>query len=221
LSPGRPPRTLVQNLNRLTNLSTNHPASSRFIQSYGFTLGPAGNRTKIVEAQGLPQQRTLDYSYDALYRLRGESVTESLGLAYSKTFGYDPVGNRLTRTSTVASLSDQNFSFDTNNRLTTDTYDSNGNWLNSPGQTPNMYDIENRLTSAPAGGTWAAANTVSRGTSSCKRMAEVWPKTLSQPGRAEGTTWPLAPGTTTIWFSPPRATKMEAVPVERSNANAN
>ena len=81
-------------LNRLTNLSTNHPSSSRFIQSYAFTLGPSGNRTRIVEAQGLPQQRTLDYSYDSLYRLTGESVTESLGLAYSKTFAYDPVGNR-------------------------------------------------------------------------------------------------------------------------------
>ena len=28
-----------------------HPSRSRTIQSYAFTLGPAGNRTRIVEAQ--------------------------------------------------------------------------------------------------------------------------------------------------------------------------
>ena len=88
-------------LNRLTSLGTTIPSLSRTVQSYAFTLGPAGNRTRIVEAAGLPQQRTLDYSYDALYRLTGETVTESLGLAYSKTFGYDPVGNRQTQTTAI------------------------------------------------------------------------------------------------------------------------
>ncbi len=62
------------NLNRLTNLATTIASLSRTVQTYAFTLGPAGNRTRIVEAAGLPQQRTLDYSYDALYRLTGETV---------------------------------------------------------------------------------------------------------------------------------------------------
>ena len=88
-------------LNRLTSLATTHPGLSRTIQTYAFTLGPAGNRTRIVEAAGLPQQRTLDYTYDNLYRLTGETVTESLGLAYAKTFAYDPVGNRLTQTTAL------------------------------------------------------------------------------------------------------------------------
>ena len=89
------------NLNRLTNLATTIASLSRTVQTYAFTLGPAGNRTRIVEAAGLPQQRTLDYSYDALYRLTGETATESLGLAYNKTFGYDPVGNRQTQATVI------------------------------------------------------------------------------------------------------------------------
>ena len=85
------------NLNRLTNLGTTIPSLSRTVQSYAFTLGPAGNRTKITEHDGTVR----DYSYDSLYRLTGEKVTESIGLVYEKTFGYDPVGNRQTQATTL------------------------------------------------------------------------------------------------------------------------
>ena len=152
-------------LNRLTNLSTNHPSSSRFIQSYAFTLGPAGNRTRIVEAQGLPQQRTLDYSYDALYRLTGESVTESLGLAYSKTFGYDPVGNRQTQITALGPAGSPgpnlqpgtiSYGYDTRDRLlqeqlganpaTAYGWDSNGNLTTKDAEATYTWNHENRLT---------------------------------------------------------------------------
>ena len=155
---------IYDTLNRLTNLSTNHPASARFIQSYAFTLGPAGNRTKIVEAQGLPQQRTLDYSYDALYRLRGESVTESLGLAYSKTFGYDPVGNRQSQITALGPAGSPgpnlqpgmiSYGYDTRDRLlqeqlgpnpaTAYGWDSNGNLTTKDAEATYTWNDENRL----------------------------------------------------------------------------
>ncbi len=152
------------NLNRLTNLATTHPASTRHIQSYRFTLGPAGNRTKIVEHQGLPQQRTLDYSYDSLYRLTGETATESLGLAYSKTFGYDPVGNRQTQTTTIGPAGSPGptlqpgtigYGYDTRDRLLSEQldatpataygWDSNGNLTTKDAEATYTWDHENRL----------------------------------------------------------------------------
>jgi YD repeat-containing protein len=58
-------------------------------------LGPAGNRTAIEEAGGT--SRT--YTYDALYRLTGETVADTTGArVYAKSFTYDPVGNRLAQT---------------------------------------------------------------------------------------------------------------------------
>lgn len=71
--------------------------------------------------------------------------------------GLDAVGNRLSRTSAIAGLSNQAFTYDDNDRLESDTYDANGNTkagkitLNSQGaettaQTANdSYDSENRL----------------------------------------------------------------------------
>jgi RHS repeat-associated protein len=152
------------NLNRLTNLATTHPALARHIQSYRFTLGPAGNRTQIVEHQGLPQQRTLDYSYDSLYRLTGETVTESLGLVYSKSFGYDPVGNRQSQTTTIGPAGSPgpnlqpgpvSYGYDTRDRLLSEQldaapatgygWDSNGNLTTKDAEATYTWDHENRL----------------------------------------------------------------------------
>jgi RHS repeat-associated protein len=58
------------------------------------------------------------------------------------------VGNRLTRTSTVAGVPAQTFSFDANDRLATDTYDSNGNTLTS-GLATYTYDFADRLLTGP------------------------------------------------------------------------
>ena len=153
-------------LNRLTNLATTHPGLSRTIQSYVFDLGPSGNRTRIIESAGLPQERTLDYSYDALYRLTGETVTETLGLGlvYSKTFGYDPVGNRLTQTTTLGpagspgpNLQDGTvtYGYDTRDRLLTEQldalpptasgWDANGNLTTKDAEATYTWDHENRL----------------------------------------------------------------------------
>ena len=117
-----------------------------------------------MEAVGLPQQRTLDYSYDALYRLTGETVTEALGLAYSKTFGYDPVGNRQTQTTVIGPAGSTGpnlqpgtiaYGYDARDRLLSEQlgadpvtaygWDANGNLTTKDAEATYTWDDENRL----------------------------------------------------------------------------
>jgi hypothetical protein len=62
------------------------------------------------------------------------------------SYDYDPVGNRLTRTSTVTGVPAQSSTVDANDRLNSDSYDANGNTTSSNSNTY-AYDFENRLTS--------------------------------------------------------------------------
>jgi YD repeat-containing protein len=124
-------------LNRLTNVTV---GASSTLASYAYTLGPAGNRTQVTEMGG----RQVSYTYDALYRLTGETIA---GGSVNGVIGYqyDPVGNRLKRTSTVAPVPAATYAYDANDRLTTDTYDQDGNTTASGGNTY-AYDFENHLT---------------------------------------------------------------------------
>jgi RHS repeat-associated protein len=132
--------------NRLINLATTHLASGVTIQSYAFTLGPAGNRMEIAEADG----HVRAYTYDSLYRLTGERVTLE-GLAqYEKVFGYDPVGNRLTQTTTGQGAAVVSYAYDHRDRLLTENaatygYDANGNLITKSGEATYTWDFENRL----------------------------------------------------------------------------
>jgi RHS repeat-associated protein len=92
----------------------------------------------------------VNYTYDVLYRLTGETIA---GGAVNGTIGYtyDAVGNRLTRTSTVAPVPAATYVYDNNDRLTTDTYDSNGNTTAS-GANTYAYDFENHLKSMNGAG---------------------------------------------------------------------
>ncbi len=130
-------------LNRLTNL--NVQAQSGTLASYTYTLGAAGNRTAVAETLQ-SQQRTVTYAYDSVYRLLGETITDTVGPSGAISYAYDPVGNRLSRTSSVSGLASAVSSYDANDRLTTDTYDANGNTVAS-GANTDAYDFENRLVS--------------------------------------------------------------------------
>jgi RHS repeat-associated protein len=128
-------------LNRLTTMTVGTQASS--LASYSYTLGAAGNRTAVTELGG----RTLTYTYDDLYRLTNESIAaDPHGVNGSVSYGYDAVGNRLNRTSTVAAVPAQASTYDANDRLTSDSYDNNGNTTASSGN-GYTYDFENHLTS--------------------------------------------------------------------------
>jgi RHS repeat-associated protein len=127
-------------LNRLRTLST--VGSLGTVQGYSFTLGPAGNRTRIDEADGTVRQ----YTHDSLYRLTGETISGG-ALPYAKTFTYDDVGNRLTQSHNGVPTG---YTYDNRDRLLTEggqgyTYDDNGNLLTKAGEASYTWDLENRL----------------------------------------------------------------------------
>ncbi len=150
--PLPPEQTFVsKRLNRLMELDSETSAGD-VLQSYHYTLGPAGNRTRIDKHDGTSRH----YSYDDLYRLTQDRVIDPAAtLVYQRDFSYDPVGNRLEQVvdkgggpATIAST------YDTRDRqLTADAisygWDIAGNLTskNDGGVTTYQWDFENRLTS--------------------------------------------------------------------------
>jgi RHS repeat-associated protein len=111
--------------------------------SYSYTLSPTGNRTAAVESSG----RTLNWSYDGIYRLTNEAISlDPHSVNGAVGYGLDPVGNRQSQTSSIPGIGTGAFTYDADDRLNTDTYDANGNTLTSGGKTF-AYDFENRLKS--------------------------------------------------------------------------
>jgi RHS repeat-associated protein len=125
-------------LNRLTSLTWKLNAGS--LANFSYLLGATGNRTNLTESVN-GTNRVYAWQYDTLYRLTNENFNVSSNLAYA----YDVVGNRTNRTSSMSSLTNQNFTFNTNDWLTTDHYDNNGNTTNSSGNAY-QYDVMNHLT---------------------------------------------------------------------------
>ncbi|QOY86405.1 RHS repeat-associated core domain-containing protein [Paludibaculum fermentans] len=106
------------------------------LASYAQTFSDAGRKLTMNENG----TRLVNYAYDNIYRLLSETVG-----ADSLVYTLDPVGNRLNRTSTIPSLPTVGSTYDKNDRLTSDTYDANGNTLASGGNGYG-YDFEDRLT---------------------------------------------------------------------------
>jgi RHS repeat-associated protein len=131
-------------LNRLISVAGTRGG---ILAGYSYTLGPAGNRTSVTEESG----RKADYTYDALYRLNGEMVSgDPAGKNGAVGYTYDAVGNRLVRTSTLPGVPAQSFAYDANDRITSESYDANGNTLVS-GTHSYSWDFENKLTSVDFG----------------------------------------------------------------------
>jgi RHS repeat-associated protein len=131
---------------RLTNLTVTGPNGP--IVSYTQGFSDSGRKKSVNESSG----RTVNYGYDAIYRLlneniAGNSVTAQNGML---TYGLDPVGNRLSLTSTLAALQSQAFTYDNNDRVSGNTFDNNGNTL-SIGGVNYTYDFEDRLVSTSTG----------------------------------------------------------------------
>ena len=126
--------------NRLTNLGVNGSATA--IASYAYTLDAAGHRLSVSELSG----RTVNYGYDNLYRLTGETIaSDPNGINGAVNYIYDPVGNRKQITSTLAPVPAGLWNYDANDRFTAgDTYDADGNTVSSGG-IANVYDFENHL----------------------------------------------------------------------------
>ncbi len=143
-------------LNRLLLLENTGPEG--VISSYDYTLDAVGNRTRVVEDSG----RTVDYTYDALYRLIGEDISDADSDNRTIDYSYDPVGNRLTRDDSAQSLTA--YQYDDNDRLlletlagdeTRYTYDDNGSTLSKTSPTDHVlykWDLDNRLAAVDTDG---------------------------------------------------------------------
>jgi RHS repeat-associated protein len=114
--------------------------------SWAYGYNPRGQRTSSTDVTG----RESAYGYDDASRLTSEAVTGDPSGNGALTYVIDPVGNRSSRTSTLAALGAQSFSYDPNDELTTDGYDLNGNTTSAGGHTYG-YDFENRLVSKDGG----------------------------------------------------------------------
>ena len=112
------------------------------IAIYAYTLDAAGHRLSVSELSG----RTVNYAYDNLYRLTGETIAgDPNGINGGVNYIYDPVGNRKQITSTLAPVPAGLWNYDANDRFTAgDTYDADGNTVSSGG-IANVYDFENHL----------------------------------------------------------------------------
>ena len=133
-------------LNRLTNLTWKLTTTT--LGTFYYQLGAAGNRTNLAETVN-GSSRGFAWGYDKLYRLTNETISVS---APTGTIGYqfDAVGNRTNRTSTVSGIGAQTPAYGTNDWLTSDVYDNDGN-TRTNGSNVYLYDYANRLTNANSG----------------------------------------------------------------------
>ncbi len=136
-------------LNRMTSIVSDEGATSIYDTTYTFDL--LGNRTQVHETVDGQLPRTIDYSYDELYRILSESVN---GVPTSYT--YDRAGNRLSKAIGGVTL---NYTYNARNELesidngTTYFYDGNGNLSQKISGSPSVttdytWDSSNRLIAA-------------------------------------------------------------------------
>ena len=114
---------------------------------YIYTLGAAGERKSVTELN-----RTVEYTYDSLYRLTSETITEGeTTTAY--TYAYDNVSNRILKTENGVETA---YVYNALNQLVSDSetsyeYDLNGNLVRVIGSANSAlyeYNSENRLVKA-------------------------------------------------------------------------
>jgi RHS repeat-associated protein len=139
-SQSQPTNFTYDPLNRLTALST--PVSN-----YSYQLGPTGNRKSATEGNG----RNLNWSYDGIYRLTGESInSDEPQNSGSVNYVLDPVGNRKSATSSLPGINPIAGAYNADDELSAERYDGDGNAWNSGGNYF-AYDSENELKSMNRG----------------------------------------------------------------------
>jgi RHS repeat-associated protein len=94
----------------------------------------------------------VNWSYDGIYRLTNETIaSDPSQVNGSVAYGLDPVGNRLSDTSSLAGINSGSFGYNADDEVNTETYDNNGNTLSAGGKNF-TYDAENHLTGMNVGG---------------------------------------------------------------------
>lgn len=123
-------------VNRLQGMDVGRGTTT--LAHFSYAIAPPGHRHRSIESgSGLQPVnpsafRTRTWSYDALWRLRSETLDGGLPLGGGATlpngiatYTLDAVGNRTARTSTIAGLASQTSGYNENDRITGDTYDAN------------------------------------------------------------------------------------------------
>jgi RHS repeat-associated protein len=129
-------------LNRLTDVNSSQAGN------YHYDLYPAGNRKDASEASG----RSVTWSYDGIYRLTNEAInSDPANKNGSVGYNLDPVGNRQSASSSLTGVNSGSFGYDADDRLTTETYDANGNVTSAGGGMTFYFDSENHLVSMNSG----------------------------------------------------------------------
>ena len=149
-------------LNRLLEVSQ-FDSSDVLFDRHTYTLDPNGNRLDHTELGG----RVATYTYDDLYLLLSEAVSDPNVGARDETYTYDAVGNRqsVTRANSLGTTT-TTYTFDGNDRLLSETavgavpsavsytYDDIGNQIgktDGPVTTTYSYDSRNRMISVDSG----------------------------------------------------------------------
>ena len=123
--------------------------SSSQVSGYTCQRCLTGNLLSAAESSG----RTVNWTYDGLYRLTGETIA----LAPSKndgsvSYSLDPVGNRLSDTSSLPGIDAGSWSYNSDDEVSSESYDANGNVIASGGKTF-TYNSRNQMTSMTASAT--------------------------------------------------------------------
>lgn len=129
------------------------------LQDIAYTYDSVGNVTQLVDASATSMAKTVNYTYDDLYRLLSATATNvaSGQTPYTQTYTYDAIGNILTGPAgSYVYAGNQGSSYANPHAVTTvgsDTlsYDNNGNLLTKGSSLSNTWDYNNRLTQAVAG----------------------------------------------------------------------
>ena len=117
------------------------------VVQYIYTLGAAGERKSVTELD-----RTVEYTYDSLYRLTSETITEGEKVTVY-TYAYDNVSNRILKTENGAATE---YVYNALNQIVSDSetsyeYDLNGNLVRVIGSAQSAlyeYNAENKLIKA-------------------------------------------------------------------------
>jgi RHS repeat-associated protein len=117
------------------------------VAGYSYQRGANGNLANVVELNG----RTVNWTYDGIDRLTSESISSDPSKNNgSVSYGLDPVGNRLSETSSLNGISSGAWSFNADDEVSSESYDANGNVIASGGKSF-VYDSENHLVSMNGG----------------------------------------------------------------------
>lgn len=117
------------------------------VAGYSYQRGPTGSLSNVVELSG----RTINWTYDGIYRLTNESIaSDPAGKNGSVGYGLDPVGNRLSQSSSLSGISSTSFTYNVDDESSAETYDQDGNVLTTDGKTF-AYNSQNQLVSMNSG----------------------------------------------------------------------